>query len=123
MTKRVLSVGQCGPDTAQLRALVERNFAAQLLTADTGEQACAALRSGHVDLVLVNRKLDIDYSDGLDIIRQIKADAELAVVPCMLVTNYAEHQQSAVAAGAEPGFGKLEFAQPETRAKLARFLE
>ena len=26
------------------------------------------------DLVLVNRKLDSDYSDGLEIIKQIKAD-------------------------------------------------
>ncbi len=72
---------------------------------------------------MVNRKLDIDYTDGLEIIRQIKADPQLAAVPCMLVTNYAEHQQAAVAAGAEPGFGKLELGSPETRAKLARFLE
>ncbi len=123
MTKRVLSVGQCGPDTFALRNLVERNFSAQLVAADTGAEARSALQAEKFDLVLVNRKLDIDYSDGLEIIRAIKADPALAAVPCMLVTNYAEHQQAAVAAGAEPGFGKLEYGQPETRAKLARFLE
>ena len=73
-------------------------------------------------LVMVNRKLDADYSDGLEIIRKIKADPKLAATPCMLVTNYAEHQQAAVAAGAEPGFGKLAYDRPETREQLARFL-
>jgi hypothetical protein len=40
----------------------------------------------------------------------------------MLVTNYPEHQQEAVAAGAEPGFGKAELGQLATRDKLSRFL-
>ena len=75
------------------------------------------------DLVLVNRKLDVDYSDGLEIIKQIKADPELAKVPTMLVTNYPENQAEAVAEGAEPGFGKLSLDADETRANLARFLD
>ncbi len=123
MAKHVLSVGQCGPDTATLGAFVERHFSALLATADTGDEARAALAAEKFDLVLVNRKLDIDYSDGIEIIRQIKADPRFAAIPCMLVTNYPEHQQAAVAAGAEPGFGKLEYGRPETCAKLARFLE
>ena len=69
--------------------------------------------------MLVNRKLDADYSDGIEVIRAIKADAATADVPVMLVTNYPEHQDAAVAAGALRGFGKLEFDQPETREKLA----
>jgi two-component system chemotaxis response regulator CheY len=123
MTKRVLSVGQCGPDTYPLRRLIEGSFDARLESVDTGDDALAALRAAPCDLVLVNRKLDIDYSDGLEVIRQIKADPALAGVPCMLVTNYAEHQQVAAAAGAEPGFGKSELGLPETREKLARFLD
>jgi two-component system chemotaxis response regulator CheY len=71
---------------------------------------------------MINRKLDADYSDGIEIIRQIKADPQLAATPCMLVTNYPEHQEVAVAAGAEPGFGKLGYNRPETRERLARFL-
>ena len=43
-------------------------------------------------------------------------------IPVMLVTNYPEHQQQAIAAGAEPGFGKAELASPATLAKLAKFL-
>jgi hypothetical protein len=41
----------------------------------------------------------------------------------MLVTNYSEHQDAAVAAGAIRGFGKLEFGKPETRDVIAAVLE
>jgi two-component system chemotaxis response regulator CheY len=122
MTKRVLDVGQCQPDHAAIRRLVQGEFGAEVVQADRLDDALAQLRRGRFDLVLINRKLDIDYSDGLEILRAIKADAELAAVPVMLVTNYPEHQQEAVAAGAEPGFGKAELGQAETRDKLGRFL-
>ena len=48
--------------------------------------------------------------------------AQLAAVPVMLVTNYAEHQKLALAAGAEAGFGKQELRDPKTIEKLAQFL-
>jgi hypothetical protein len=41
----------------------------------------------------------------------------------MLITNYPEHQDAAVEAGAIRGFGKLEFDNPETRETLAAVLE
>ena len=47
------------------------------------------MRCEPVDLVLVNRKLDADYSDGMEILKAIKADSALAPVPVMLVSNYA----------------------------------
>jgi two-component system chemotaxis response regulator CheY len=90
---------------------------------DDAAGALAELKGEHFDLVLVNRKLDRDYSDGIEVIRKLKADPDAASVPVMLVTNYPEHQASAVAIGAIPGFGKLEFQKPETREKLAEFLE
>jgi CheY-like chemotaxis protein len=84
--------------------------------------ALAELRKGGIDLVLVNRKLDRDSSDGIDIIKQIKADAQLAATPCMLITNFADHQTLAVQAGAEMGFGKRELDEPKTRARLRAIL-
>lgn len=123
MAKRVLDVGQCGPDHAAIRNYVQRNFGSEVRQTHGASDTLAELRKTKYDLVLVNRKLDADYSDGIEIIKKIKADAEIAATPVMLVTNYPEHQEQAVAAGAEPGFGKLEYHKPETREKLARFLE
>jgi two-component system chemotaxis response regulator CheY len=123
MTKRVLDVGNCVPDHASIVRLIEGNFDAKVVQAHGPEDALDVLRGRSIDLVLVNRKLDRDYSDGLDVITQIKQDPALSAVPCMLITNFAEHQQSAVQAGAEHGFGKLEFDRQETRDRLSRFLD
>ena len=120
--KLVLNVGQCSPDHAAICRLIQGRFDATVVPAVGAGDTFAALRKEKFDLVLVNRKLDADYSDGLEIIRQIKADPRLAAVPVMLITNYPEHQAEAVAAGAEPGFGKLEYNRPETHEKLGRFL-
>jgi CheY-like chemotaxis protein len=121
MPKRVLDVGNCGPDHAAIRRLLGR-FDCEVLQADDARGALAALRAGGVDLVLVNRKLDVDYSDGMEVIRQIKADAAVAATPVMLITNYAEHQDAAEAIGALRGFGKLKFGKPETHDKLEAVL-
>jgi CheY-like chemotaxis protein len=120
--KRVLDVGQCVPDHAAIRSLAERRFGAQVVGADDLEQTLAALGEGLFDLILVNRKLDVDYSDGLEIVRRLKADPRWAGIPVMLVTNYPEYQQQAVALGAEPGFGKAQLSSPATLEKLAKFL-
>ncbi len=40
----------------------------------------------------------------------------------MLVSNYEDAQQDAVARGALPGFGKAALRQPETRNRLAAIL-
>jgi CheY-like chemotaxis protein len=120
--KRVLDVGNCSPDHGAISALLKKQFGAEAVQAHGPGDAMTALRTGRFDLVLVNRKLDQDYSDGLEIIKQIKADKALAATPCMLITNYAEHQAAAVAAGAEPGFGKLSLSTPETIERLGNYL-
>jgi CheY-like chemotaxis protein len=99
-----------------------RNFDCEVVQAHGVDDTLEHLTSGQFDLVLVNRKLDADYSDGIEIIRKIKAEAAIAPVPVMLVTNYPEHQDTAIAAGAIRGFGKLEYNKPETLEKLAAVL-
>lgn len=120
--KRVLNVGQCAMDHGTIRRLIEQNFEARVVPADSGDEALAQLRAGVYDLVLVNRKLDADYSDGLDVLRAIKADAALAALPVMLVSNYPDAQAEAVAAGAVPGFGKAHVSSPETLERLQTYL-
>jgi two-component system chemotaxis response regulator CheY len=122
MAKRVLDVGQCSLDHGAIRRLLVGKFGAEVAAAETSDDALRQLRAGPFDLVLVNRKLDVDGSEGLDVLRAIRSDPALAEVPVMLVTNYAEHQAAAVAAGAVPGFGKAELDAPATRQKLAPFL-
>lgn len=102
--------------------MLEKRFGAEVVQADGPADALDALRKRPIDLVLVNRKLDQDYSDGLEIIKQIKADAKLAAVPCMLITNYPDQQEVAVAAGAEYGFGKKALYADETQARLSKIL-
>jgi two-component system chemotaxis response regulator CheY len=119
---RVLDVGNCVPDHAAIRGMLERQFKADVRQAHGPDDALRLLRQEPFDLVLVNRKLDQDYSDGLDIIQAIKADPQLGATPCMLVTNYEDQQQVAVQAGAVPGFGKKTLYAPETQERLAQFL-
>ena len=123
MLKRVLDVGQCSPDHQMIRGLLEHHFDVEIVQTHGPADTLLELKAGDFDLVLINRKLDRDDSDGLEIIRQIKTDPKLAEIPVMLVTNFAEHQDLAVAVGAERGFGKQEYEKPETLEKLRRVLE
>ena len=122
MTKRVLDVGQCGPDHAAIQACLKRHFDCEVTAAEGLDDTLAQLRGGPIDLVLVNRKLDRDYSDGVEIIRFLKASPRTAGVPVMMVTNYANHQDEAVAAGALRGFGEFELDSDQTYQKLAAVL-
>ncbi len=122
MTKRVLDVGNCDFDNSKIRALVEGGFDAETVAAATADDGWAALAEESFDLVLINRVFAGDGDDGLKLLKRIKADASLAVLPVMLVSNHPQAQAEAVAAGAEPGFGKAELDWAETRRKLEPFL-
>jgi CheY-like chemotaxis protein len=122
MTKQILDVGNCRPDHAAVRSLIEGAFDARVVQAHSAEEAIAALHSGRFHLVLVNRQLHRDGSQGLALIEHIKASPETADIPVMMITNFADHQQRAVQAGAEPGFGKRELHDPATLEKLTRLL-
>ncbi len=119
---RVLSVGQCSFDHGTISRTLEHAFDVRVRDAVAGDDALEALRTERFDLVLVNRILDRDGSSGLDLIRAIKADPELAEVPVMLVSNYGDAQADAVALGALRGFGKVELRDPATRDRIAEVL-
>ena len=73
--KVVLSVGQCRPDQAALTHFLKSHFDAEVPTADLPADVDNIVSARDVDLILINRKLDADYSDGLDILRNLKADS------------------------------------------------
>jgi CheY-like chemotaxis protein len=117
-TRRVLSVGQCTADHGRISSTLHATFAAEVVGADTAAEALDRLRQEAFSLVLVNRVFDADSDSGVAFIRQMKADPAAAGTPVMLVSNYADAQAEAAAAGAEPGFGKAALRAPETVARL-----
>ena len=122
MKRRVLDVGNCDPDHASIVGFLQSHFDVDVERAHLLDDTLAALRARSFDLVLVNRKLDQDYSDGIEIIRHLKGDPQFAEIPAMLVTNLSDHQCRAVALGAELGFGKLEFKDAAVIARLVKLL-
>ncbi|MCO8122851.1 response regulator [Stieleria sp. TO1_6] len=122
MSKTVVDCGNCGPDFHSLRQFVTSNFDAVVIQSHNADETLKLLREKDVALVTVNRKLDRDYSDGMEVVKMIKADETLGQTPVMLVTNYEEHQQSAMDAGCVRGFGKLSLGDPGTIALLQPYL-
>ena len=115
MPKKVLDVGQCPPDHQAIRHLLE-SLGASVDQVALPRDAVDRLRRESFDLVLVNRKIDQDYTDGAELITMLK-DAEIDV-PVMLVSNFPEAQQQAVTMGALPGFGKSELGRASTRDRI-----
>src|SRR5437764_6697953 len=104
----VLSVGQCSFDHGSITRHLGKTYGAEVAGANTVGEALVTLRAGEFDLVLVNRVFDDDGTPGVDLIRAIKAEPELAGIPVMLVSNYQDAQAEAKALGALPGFGKAD---------------
>ena len=122
MAKRVLSVGQCVPDGMSIKSFLKQQFAAEVQSAATADEAMALLHNGPFDLVLVNRVFDEDGGSGLDLIKAVKMNPTTGKIPVMLVSNYAEAQEKAVNVGAEPGFGKAQLGTREVVERLTPIL-
>jgi two-component system chemotaxis response regulator CheY len=122
MTRRVLSVGQCTADHGGISRTLRGAFGAEVVPADSVPEALELLRQEAFALVLVNRVLDADHTPGLELVRQVRADEALKAVPIMLVSNYADAQAEAVAAGAAPGFGKADLGRADMLERVRPFL-
>jgi CheY-like chemotaxis protein len=118
-TKTILSVGQCDMDHGSISRLIG-TLGAEVRRVHTAQEALEHIASGSFALVLVNRVFDLDGGDGQSLIRTIKA--QNPSLPVMLVSNFAEAQATAQAAGAEPGFGKAALQSPETAERLRKYL-
>lgn len=122
MTKQVLDVGQCTPDHLAISRLIEDRFDARVSSADTQRQALELAVQTHFDLILVNRILDSDGSEGLAVIRELKSDPRTQSFPVMLVSNYQDAQMKAIEEGAMPGFGKANLNTQATLSQLEQLL-
>ena len=123
MTKTVLDVGNCNPDHSALSRMLLSNYDVRILRTHELKDSLEILQKEPVHLIMINRKLDMDYSDGLEILKVLKRDEKWKSIPAMIITNYPEHQEAAVEAGADYGFGKLQFAENATHERLSRYLD
>ena len=121
--KKILLVGHCGPDGSYLRSAVRAALGdVRFLQANDNAQLQKSLVDG-VDLALFNRDLgyDLDPATGVEMIGALRA--QYPALRMMLVSNHPDAQAAAVAAGAQPGFGKRQIGTPRVteaiRAALA----
>jgi two-component system chemotaxis response regulator CheY len=119
MSKKVLLVGHCGPDSSYLKSAVKSaERSVSIVMADDQQELRTALDAGEIDLVLFNRELGYGFDEkyGVDVIKYLSGN--YPTMKMMLVSNYADAQSAAVAAGAIPGFGKREIGSPRVLALL-----
>lgn len=102
---RVILVGHCGADSGMLRGVVAAALADVPVVMCNDDRSLESQATGGT-LLLVNRVLDGDFraGGGIDLIRAMANRKDRPAM--MLVSNYADAQAEAVAAGALPGFGK-----------------
>ena len=115
MSKKIVLVGHCGPDSSYLRiAVSSADKSLQVLMADDMSELTEALDGG-ADLLLLNRQMPYGFGEamGVDVIRKLRP--KYPNVKMMLVSNYADAQAAAVAEGALPGFGKREIGSPKVK--------
>jgi DNA-binding NarL/FixJ family response regulator len=106
MSKRVVLIGHCGPDSSYLKmAVAAAERGTQVIACDDEGELQQLIKDG-VDLLLFNRVLDFGFpeEEGVAVIRRLRA--QQPNLRMMLVSNYADAQAAAVKAGAFPGFGK-----------------
>jgi len=120
--RKVLDVGQCNADNYRINELLQQNFNAQVDRSHSLDEAIEAASNTKYDLILINRLLDADGSAGMDVLTSLKTNPSSAEIPVMIVSNYQDAQDAAVANGAVAGFGKSALDSADTLAKLKQYL-
>jgi two-component system, cell cycle response regulator DivK len=98
MSKHILIVEDQADNRRILRDLFA-NAGYELIEAESGEDALAALATSRPDLILMDIQLPV--MDGYEATRRIRSDPELKSIPIIAVTSYAlaGDEAKALAAG------------------------
>jgi CheY-like chemotaxis protein len=118
----VLDVGNCDPDHGMIRGMLTEHFDVTIDRVMFVDDALARMREKKYDLVLCNRLIFDDDSEGIELLKRAKADPALAAAPIMMISNFADAQSASIAAGGEPGFGKANVSNAGTISLLAKYL-
>ena len=116
MTKTILDVGQCGYDGPRMTKMLKSQVGVAVDAADTLAEAGEKIEANRYDLVLVNRELALEGTEGLDLIRAMKDSGD--PTPVMLVSDKPDAQAEAERLGAVHGFGKSDLDEPATVALI-----
>jgi len=119
---RLLDVGNCNPDHSMIRQMLTENFDVTIDRVMFVKDALEKMRANRYDLVLFNRLVFDDSSEGIELLRMAKAKPDLAGTPMMMISNFAESQAASVSAGGVPGFGKASVQSPTTLDLLSKYL-
>lgn len=120
--ERVALVGHCGFDSGSLSRFAKA-FAPGAKVLRVNNQKDLDKVAGPATLLLVNRVLDGRFDvggSGIELIKTVAGQADAS--PTMLVSNYEDAQQEAVAAGALPGFGKSHVGDSATKQRIVEAL-
>jgi two-component system chemotaxis response regulator CheY len=116
--KKVVLVGHCGADSSYLRiAVASVQTGISVASVDDEESLAAALTAG-AELILINRIIDWGFDDQAGVALIARLRRTHPNVKTMLVSNYPDAQQAAIAGGALPGFGKREIGSAKVKELL-----
>ena len=119
MTKRILVVEDQEDNRQILRDLLG-NAGYELVEAENGEEAIAAVARQRPDLILMDIQLPV--MDGYEATRRIRANLDLKSVPIIAVTSYAltGDENKALAAGCD-GYVSKPYSPRDLLAKVRTY--
>src|ERR1700738_4254095 len=120
MSKRILVVEDQEDNRRIARGLLRANDY-EVMEAENGEEALAAVAKQRPDLILMDIQLPV--MDGYEATRRIKADPALSAIPVIAVTSYAlsGDEEKARAAGCDD-FVPKPFSPRQLLAKIRPYL-
>jgi two-component system cell cycle response regulator DivK len=120
MTKRILVVEDQEDNRRIVRDLLTTSDY-EVIEAENGEEALAAVAKQPPDLILMDIQLPI--LDGYEATRRIKADPSLSSIPIIAMTSYAlsRHEEKARAAGCDD-FVPKPYSPRQLLATIRKFL-
>ncbi len=120
--QKLLIVGQCDFDYQRISSVISKIFDIEIDRADSFDDAIQSALEQSYALILINRLMDVDRSQGIAILHEFKSMPQTENIPVMIISDYQETQEAAIAAGASPGFGKAALDTPQTFRLLSNFL-
>jgi len=114
-------------DSSVMRKIVERALRqagldlAVILEAGSGTEGLEVLRANHVDLILSD--INMPSMDGLEFLRQIRAQSLAPGVPVVMITTESseEHVKQAILAGAQ-GYIRKPFTAEQVKERVLPLL-